>query len=73
MVLSVPLAQASMTRGNSLAERLGQAPDSGITILGFPGEHGRPGSYFFGLGSEPAATACVQAVEAAIVDAKNPG
>ncbi len=71
--LSLPLVQASMTRGSALAARFGAAGgEDGITLSGFPGETGRPGTYFVGLGPEPAGAACVQAVEAAILAAKNP-
>ncbi len=72
-VLSVPLMQASVTRGNSIAARLGgpMASDDGLTISGFPGEHGRPGTYFVGLGPEAASADCARAVEAAIVSVKN--
>jgi hypothetical protein len=43
-----------------------------MTIAGFPGHEGRPGTYFVGLGAYGAAAACVQAVEAAVTAVKNP-
>jgi hypothetical protein len=72
-VLSLPLMQASVSRGNAIAARFAGAAmaDDGLTVSGFPGEHGRPGTYFVGLGAEPAGAECARAVEAAIVAAKN--
>lgn len=71
--VSLPLAQASVTRGSGIAARFGVASeDSGITVSGFPGEAGRPGTYFVGLGADAAGAECAAAVEAAIVAAKNP-
>lgn len=74
-VLSLPLLAATATRGSSIAAAFGGAldapADDGITIAGFPGTEGRPGSYFFGLGG-PEADACFEAVRAAIGSAKNP-
>lgn len=72
-VLSLPLVQATMTRGSAIAARVGMAAAAdGVTLAGFPGEVGRPGTYFFGLGPEPAAEECVRALESAILAAKNP-
>lgn len=72
-VLSLPLAQASIGRMSELVKKLGDvAAEPGMDITGFPGEHGRPGSYFVKLGEDPAGAACYAAVEAAIVAAKNP-
>ncbi|MCB9588361.1 MAG: hypothetical protein H6718_23335 [Polyangiaceae bacterium] len=74
-VLSVPLLQASVTRGSGLAARLGTSVPGvadGMSITGFPSHEGRLGTYFFGLGSEPAAEACLNSVESAILAAKNP-
>ena len=68
--MSLPLLQASVQRGSALAARLGVASEDGITIEGFPGEEGRPGSYFVGLGPD-AANECFDAVEAAVRAAKN--
>lgn len=75
-VLSLPLAQASLTRGSALAARMPGAfvpgMNDGVTVTGFPGQLGRPGSYFIGLGQDPAGNDCAAALEAAIVAAKNP-
>jgi hypothetical protein len=71
-ILSLPLLQASVQRGSAMAARLGMTSEDGITIDGFPGEEGRPGSYFVGLGPEPAAGDCFAAVEAAVRAAKHP-
>ncbi len=74
-VMSLPLLQASVVRGSGLSalltDRVPGASD-GITISGFPGHVGRPGTYFFGLGKEPAASECAAAVEAAVLAAKAP-
>ncbi len=76
-VLSLPLAQATVARGGLLARALGpgaDAPsDDGLTISGFPGTDGRPGTFFVGLGAGPDAEACFAAVSEAIVRIKNPG
>lgn len=70
--ISVPLSLASMQRGDAVAAKLGvTGANDGMTIAGFPGEHGNVGSYFVGLGQDPAGAACAQAIEAAIVAAKN--
>jgi hypothetical protein len=73
-ILGVALVNASMQRGHGLSPQLAaMAPgDDGITLYGFPGEHGRPGSWFFGLGAGAAAEACVHAVELALRAVKNP-
>ncbi len=71
-VLSVPLAQASVRRGSGLAEAAGVAAEPGMQVDGLPGEHGRPGSYFVKLGEDPAGEACIEAVRAAVLAAKNP-
>ena len=71
-VLSVPLGQASVTRGHPALEKLGAvAAEPGMQIDGLPGEHGRPGSYFVKLGEDADGAACFGAVRAAIVAAKN--
>ena len=72
-VLSVALTQASVSRGAALAA-FANVPGAsdGLSISGFPGDHGRPGSYFFGLGSEPDAAECERVLTAAITAAKNP-
>jgi hypothetical protein len=71
VVMSLSLGQASVQRGSAIATRLGMASEDGISIEGFPGQEGRPGSYFVGLGKEPAADDCFASVEAAIRAAKN--
>ncbi len=72
-VLSLPLAQASLTRGSAIAARMGVAgPNDGFTLSGFPGDEGRPGTYFVGLGSGPSGEECARAVEDAIRVRKNP-
>lgn len=72
-VLSVPLLQASVSRGSPLPAGFASVPgaNDGLSVSGFPGEHGRPGSYFVGLGPEPDAAECERAVTAAIAAAKN--
>lgn len=72
-VLSVPLALASVVRGSGVSAALAAAvpgSEHGITISGFPGEHGRPGTYFFGLEPGAELEACASAVESAIAAAK---
>ena len=72
-VLSVPLAHASVTAGSAIAARLNvPGVSDGISLSGFPGDVGRPGTFFVGLGPERAGVECARAVEAAIVAAKNP-
>lgn len=71
-VLSLPLAQASVVSGTGLDARLGTVTGEtgGFTISGLPGDS--PGSFYVGLGTEPAAAECFSAVESAITAAKNP-
>jgi hypothetical protein len=76
-VLSLPLLVATVTRGSLLAGRVSRPgldvpSDDGLTIRGFPGEQGNPGTYFMGLGAGAAADACRHAVMAAVEGAKNP-
>ncbi|MEE6138150.1 hypothetical protein SKC41_17685 [Mycobacterium sp. 050128] len=61
-VISLPLAQASMT-----TEAVSGDP-AGFTITGFGGE--QTGSYYVGLGPEPDAAGCISAVHGAISGAK---
>ena len=61
-VLSLPLAQASMSADASSGD------PAGFTITGFGGE--QPGSYYVGLGPEPDAAGCISAVHGAISVAK---
>jgi hypothetical protein len=70
-VLSVPLSQASVTDGRALSAKLGPGLGAahGFTITGLPGE--QVGSFYLGLGPEPAAAECFSAVRAAIAAAKN--
>jgi hypothetical protein len=72
-VLSLPLAQASVVSGTGLDARLGTATGEtgGFTISGLAGDS--PGSFYVGLGTEPAAAECFSTVEAAVTAAKNPG
>jgi hypothetical protein len=71
-VLSLPLALASLTAGLGLTGKLNlDAMDqAGFTLTGFPGE--QTGSFYIGLGPEPAAQECLSAVGSAIAAAKNP-
>lgn len=71
MAMGVALVQTSVTRGSALAGRFGAAApaDDGISIAGFPGAPGRPGTWFFGMGA-PDADACFAAVESAVRAAK---
>lgn len=59
--------------GTGLDARLGTVAGEtgGFTISGLPGDS--PGSFYVGLGTEPVATECFSAVEAAIAAAKTPG
>lgn len=68
-VLSAPLAVASISDGPAVG---GVGPDEpGFTITGLPGDAGRPGSFYVGLGPEPAGRECADAVRAAVAAAKN--
>ncbi len=71
-VLSLPLAQASVVPGTGLDPKLSHlaAEAEGFTITGLEGA--RPGSFFVGLGPEPAAAECFSAIKSAITAAKNP-
>lgn len=71
MVMGVALVSTSVSRGSVLAGRLGAAApdDDGISISGFPGAEGRPGTWFFGMGGA-AADACFDAVASAVRAAK---
>jgi len=74
-VLSIASLVATVSRGSVLAgafaQRADLPSDDGLTIAGFPGVEGRPGTYFFGMGG-PEADACYAAVSAAVAAAKNP-
>lgn len=73
-VLSLALLAASVVRGSGVAAHLAAAvpgADDGMTISGFPGKEGRPGTYFFGLGSDAAGGDCLGAVQSAIRAAKS--
>jgi hypothetical protein len=67
MVMGVALVQTSVTRGSALAGTFGAAApdDDGISIKGFAGAEGRPGTWFFGMGGAEA-DACFAAVAAAV-------
>ncbi len=70
--MSLALAQASLARGSAVAAAAGVAgPEDGVTLSGFPGTEGRPGTYFVGLGPEPAGAECARALEEAIRARKN--
>ncbi len=75
LVQSLALALASVARGSVIGVRMGGGldlpSDDGITFEGFPGDEGRPGSVFAGLGG-PMADACFEAVREAVTRAKNP-
>lgn len=72
VVLSVPLAVASIGRMSALAEKLGDlAREPGMDVTGFPGEHGNAGSFFVKLGEDAAGAECYRAVETAVLAAKN--
>lgn len=70
-VLSLPLVQASVSPGTRV-QLPGAGVDAGFSISGFPGDEGRPGSFFIGVGPEPAGTECQEAVRTAVTAAKNP-
>ncbi len=71
MVMGVALVSTSVTRGSALAGKIGAAApsDDGISISGFPGAEGGPGTWFFGMGGA-AADACFDAVASAVRAAK---
>jgi hypothetical protein len=76
-VLSLPLLAATVTRGslradNAHARTVDVPADDGLTIGGFPGDVGNPGTHFMGLGAGADAEACVLAALAAVAAAKNP-
>ena len=71
-VLSVPMSQASARVGSALEDTFAAVEDSGITLGGFPGEHGQAGTFYIGLGPEPAGAECAEAIREAITAAKNP-
>jgi hypothetical protein len=70
-VTTLPLVQATLSRGvvGAHVATLDAPSDDGITLSGFPGQVGRPGSQFFGLGG-PASDACFEALDAAVRRAK---
>lgn len=74
-VVSLPLAQASLSRHSALVQAL--SPDAptepGMVVTGLPGDAGRPGSILAKLGDDPEGAACYAAVEAAITAAKRGG
>ena len=70
--ISVPLSQASVRVGSALENSFTAVEDSGVTVGGFPGDHGQAGTFYIGLGPEPAGAECAEAIRAAITDAKNP-
>lgn len=71
--LSLQLAAASVSQGSAIAARFGAAVESdpGFTVTGFPGEPGRPGSFFVKTGDDDDGRACFAAVERAVLAAKN--
>lgn len=75
-VVSLPLAQASISRQSALVQALGGGDvptDTGMFVSGLPGEVGRPGSLLAKLGDDADGAACYAAVEAAIAAAKREG
>lgn len=72
-VLSLPLMQASFSRGAAAPAAIAATLEvgEGFTLTGFPGTVGRPGTHFVGLGAGECGEACARAVEEAIVRAKN--
>ncbi len=75
-VLSLPLMQATITRGSALPAAFGGGldlpSDDGVTVSGFPSTSGSPGTYFVGLGPGADAEMCVRALTDAVVRVKNP-
>ncbi|MEZ5211624.1 hypothetical protein MYK68_09905 [Gordonia sp. PP30] len=67
--LTLPLREASISEGSRLQQLTGHS-EPGISITGFPGDNNSPGSFFVGLGTEPAAEECVQQLVAAVTAAK---
>jgi hypothetical protein len=70
--LSLPIAHATIRVGSALETTFSATEDSGFTLGGFPGDHGQSGTFYIGLGTEPAGAECAEAIRAAITDAKNP-
>lgn len=70
--LSLPLAHATIRVGSALETAFSAVEDAGFTLGGFPGDHGKSGTFYIGLGTEPAGAECAEAIRAAITDAKNP-
>jgi hypothetical protein len=64
--LSIALAQASIGRRPSISASGDDHTERGVTISGFPGEHGRPGTFFVALGPEAAGQECEDALRAAL-------
>lgn len=72
-VFGVPLAAASISdhpRTTLAGNAFGEA--DGFTLTGLSGDEGRPGSFYIGVGPEPAGDDCAQAVRTAVARAKNP-
>ncbi|AZG45191.1 hypothetical protein [Gordonia insulae] len=70
-VLSVPLASASLSPGPAVGSA-GGSDDNSVSVSGFPGDDGRPGTFYLGLGPEPAGRECRESLRAAITAARNP-
>lgn len=64
--ISLPLASAAISPGPHLRA----VTDSGFSVAGFAGDANRPGTFFIGLGDDPAGSDCYEAVRAALVAAK---
>jgi hypothetical protein len=70
--LSLPIEHATIRVGSALETTFSSVEDAGFTLGGFPGDHGKSGTFYIGLGTEPAGAECAEAIRAAITDAKNP-
>lgn len=70
--LDLPLEHATIRVGSPLETRFSAVEDAGFTLGGFPGDQGKSGTFYIGLGSEPAGAECAEAIRAAITEAKNP-
>ncbi|MFT3898725.1 MAG: hypothetical protein QM728_00550 [Gordonia sp. (in: high G+C Gram-positive bacteria)] len=63
--LTLPLRDASIAD-----DTVAGGVERGMTITGLPGDHSSAGSCYVGLGPEPAAQECLDAVVAAVTAAK---
>ena len=65
-VLSIALAHASLGKRLTVLASRDDHTERGVTISGFPGEDGRPGTFFVALGPDAAGQECEDAVRGAL-------